>query len=182
MNFGLSRRNHVTRSFTNRQKFCDRTSQVDAALLISDLNANNVTLLPCTLDHLGGIGFFFHLLLFGSSPHLSLSVPPKLPWATPNDFPHSPAFFAFQRSFHTPHSLLSRASRQWRSQTKNSHRFGTSHSTTSPAQWAIQSLALNTSLALAAHLTSALPSLLPTHPPPPLLPGPSFDSPYVSLP
>ena len=35
-----------------------RTSQVDAALLMADLNANHITLLPFTIDHLGGLGHF----------------------------------------------------------------------------------------------------------------------------
>ena len=79
---------------------------------------------------------------FGPASHLSYTLPPKPLWNSPNDFPHSPAFFAFQRSFHAPHSLLPFASRQWRSQTKKKpHRFGSSRSTTSPSQWAIQCLA-----------------------------------------
>ena len=41
----------------------------------SDLNANNITLLPCTLDHLGGLGSFFHHLLFGSFPFRFLPSP-----------------------------------------------------------------------------------------------------------
>ena len=166
-----------------RQKFCGRTSQVDAALLVADLNANNITLVPCTFDHLGGLGFFLHRLLFGPTSHLSYTLPPKPPWTSPNDFPHSPAFFAFQRSFHAPHSLLPHASRQWRVQTKkNPHRFGPSRSTTSPSQWAIQCLALNTSLALSAHLSSAIQTTTPAHPPPPPLPGPAYTSPYTTYP
>ena len=120
---------------------------------------------------------------FGPASHLSYTLPPKPLWNSPNDFPHSPAFFAFQRSFHAPHSLLPFASRQWRSQTKKKpHRFGSSRSTTSPSQWAIQCLALNTSLALSAHLSSALHTNTPSHPPPPRLPGPSYTSPYTTSP
>ena len=53
-----------------QRKFIGRTSQVDAAILMADLNANHITLLPFTVDHLGGFGYFTHMLLFGDhSPH-----------------------------------------------------------------------------------------------------------------
>ena len=76
---------HVSQVFPVA-KFSGRTSQIDAALLIADINANN-TLLPCTLDHLGGLGYFFHLLLFGSrqSPP-AFPLPPSLPGWSPTTF------------------------------------------------------------------------------------------------
>ena len=173
---------HVAHDQSIRKKFIGRTSQVDAALLIADLNANDVSLLPFTIDHLGGFGHFAHSFLFGPTPPPPFAPPPpKPPWTTPNDFPHSPAFFAYQRALHTPNSLLDRASRQWRIQTKHQVFHNPLRSTTSPSRWALQSLSLNISLALATHISKALTSLNPTHFPPPL-PGPTFHHAFSSLP
>ena len=167
---------------SSRRKFIGRTSQIDAALLIADLNANHITLLPFTVDHLGGFGFFLYQFLFGTHPPpCLLSPPPKPPWRHPNDFPHSPAFFAYQRALCAPSALFSVASRTWSQQTRNTHRYGKSQSTSSPTQWGFQTLALNISLALTAHLSSALPAVLPSHPPPPPLPGPDLHNPYSTL-
>ena len=164
-----------------RRKFIGRTSQVDAALLMADLNANHITLLPFTVDHLGGFGYFTHMLLFGTTTtHPPFPPPPAPPWTHPNHFPHTPAFFTFQRALHSPHSLLPLASRAWKSQTRNTHRFGTSRTTTSPSQWAVQTLALHISLALTTHLNNALTSILPTHPPPDLPAGPQYELPFTS--
>ena len=149
---------------TIRKKFIGRTSQVDAALFIADLNANDITLLPFTLDHLGGLGHFTHTFLFGTHPPPPFSPPPpKPPLSSPQDFPHSPAFFAFQRALHAPNNLLARASRQWRTQTKNTHLPGHARTTNSPSHWALQSLALHISLSLTTHLAKALTTLHPTH-------------------
>ena len=35
----------------------------------------------------------------------TIAATPKPPWSHPNNFPHSPAFFTFQRSTHTPSAL-----------------------------------------------------------------------------
>ena len=109
---------HVSQVFPVA-KFSGRTSQIDAALLIADINANN-TLLPCTLDHLGGLGYFFHLLLFGSrqSPPAFPLPPASLPGWSPKTFLTHPLSFAYQRSLHAPQSLLPHASRAWHAQTK----------------------------------------------------------------
>ena len=168
---------------SSRRKFIGRTSQVDAALLIADLNANHITLLPFTVDHLGGFGYFLHQFLFGTHlPPCPIPPPPKPPWTHPNDFPHSPAFFAYQRALCAPSALLPNASRTWNQQTKKTHRYGQSHSTSSPTQWGFQTLALNISLALANHISSALPTVLPAYPPPPPLPGPNLHHPFITLP
>ena len=39
-------------------------------------------------------------------PPCPITPPPKPPWQHPNDFPHSPAFFAYQRALCAPSSLL----------------------------------------------------------------------------
>ena len=97
---------HAAHEASARRKFIGRTSQVDAALLIADLNANNITLLPFTVDHLGGFGYFLHQFLFGRhSPPCPLATPPKPPWTHPNNFPHSPACFAYQRALCAPSAL-----------------------------------------------------------------------------
>ena len=78
-----------------RQKFCGRTSQVDAALLVADLNANNITLLPyklsttsvasassCTTSSSVLLHIFFHANLLpnhhGPNPMTFPILPPSL--------------------------------------------------------------------------------------------------------
>ena len=115
-----------------RRKFIGCTSQVDTAILMADLNANQITLLPFTVNHLGGFGYFTHMLLFGTTKtHPPFPPPPAPPWTHPNHFPHTPTFFSFQCALHAPQSLLPLASRTWKNQTHNTHRFGTSRTTTS---------------------------------------------------
>ena len=173
---------HAAHDTSSCTKFAGRTSQIDAALLIANLNANNIKLLLCTIDHTL-VAWVTFCTASCTAPTLptpaTFPIPPKPPWLVPNDFPHSPAFFAFQRSLHAPHSLLPLASRAWHAQTKKTHRFGSSRSTASPAQWATQQLSLNTSLALTTHLSTALSAILPSHPPPSTLPGPSFHLPFT---
>ena len=173
---------HAAHEGSARRKFIGRTSQVDAALLMADLNANHITLLPFTIDHLGGLGHFTHSFLFGPHPPTQFPTIPKPPWTHPNHFPHTPAFFAYQRALHAPPSLLPSASRAWKNQTRNTHRFGSSRSTTSPSHWAIQTLSLNISLALTSHLNTALPAVAIIHPLPDPIAGPPFDLPFSSAP
>ena len=68
---------HAAHDQSIRKKFIGRTSQVDAALLIADLNANDASLLPFTIDHLGGLGHFTHSFLFGPNPAPPFSAPPR---------------------------------------------------------------------------------------------------------
>ena len=105
---------HAAHDTSSCTKFAGRTSQIDAALLIANLNANNIKLLLCTIDHTL-VAWVTFCTASCTAPTLptpaTFPIPPKPPWLVPNDFPHSPAFFCVSplspRSPFTPSSCLS---------------------------------------------------------------------------
>ena len=157
---------------------------------------HGVTVLPFTVDHLGGLGSFASSFLFGSSATATIQPAEKAPLWTLQDFRFDQVAFSLYQQIDkiAPKALFPRADKTWRAAT-NSARYGSSYHTQFPSQWALQALALNISVGLAEHLiTSASANLTPnklrkrkTHrdaqrgtppyPSPPiqfLCPGPSF--------
>ena len=138
-----------------RDKFCSSQPRVKA------INDHNLVLVPFTVDHLGGFGYFAHRLLFSPKKPLPLSPPPppKPPW--PDDRfggtdartkPKPDSFQAYQTALRAPIGLIDRANDNWDSST----RFGSSYHQHTPAQWALQHLALNVSSALVQHCIKSI--------------------------
>jgi hypothetical protein len=122
--------------------------------IISELNTEGIFLLPFTVDHLGGIGHFFHRFLY--PPDSLLPDPEPPPWTTANDFTHHPAYIAYTAANKCPSRILQHANRQWFQTNGTTTRFGSTHHTASPQQWATQALALNLSYRLAQHINIAI--------------------------
>jgi hypothetical protein len=114
------------------------------------LYCQNISLLPFTVDHLGGIGHIATQFLFGDSIPSS-SLPPQ--WIQ-NSFRTNPAAYTLllHSTKNTPHAVLQKANHQWHSGTSPPTRFGRTYHTYTPSQWATQALALNLSKALTHHL------------------------------
>ena len=93
-----------------RQKFTHDT------ITTSLINNNNLLLLPFSVDHLGGLGFFAHTILFGQPPWYSFSPSQAPSWTTPQlgrpsrCLPHPDAFLAYNNLCqHGPTNLLGKA-------------------------------------------------------------------------
>ena len=86
---------------STRRKFIGRTSHVDAALLITDLNANHITLLPFTVDHLGGLGYFTHAFLFVGA-HAPPAPPSQTSLVASQSLSPLPGFLFFPTSSTCP--------------------------------------------------------------------------------
>jgi hypothetical protein len=120
--------------------------------VIAAINRENITLLPFTVDHLGGIGFFSHSFLFGKDPPFPKPPPPNF---TVDNLPHLEAFSAYQALVQGPSGFLYKANKAWEDSQYRRLRFGATYHTSSPQQWALQCLALNISTSLANHLLRA---------------------------
>ena len=118
----------------------------------SALLANGISVLPFTVDHLGGIGCFGCNFLFGSTTNAHVQpAAPKPPW-TPANFPRrQDAFLLCKQLENMPTAILPKANQTWRMATNNA-RYGSTYRTHLPAQWATQALALNMSVALTKHI------------------------------
>jgi hypothetical protein len=89
--------------YSIRSKLCGCTHGSHSnQQVIAAINRENITILPFTVDHLGGIGYFSHLLLFGAKPNLS-----------EDRFPHPAAFSACQTLLHSPSGFLQKANKAW---------------------------------------------------------------------
>ena len=134
-----------------RSKFNGRPNEdYTAAQVTTLLNDNHITLYPFTVDHLGGVGPFARsLLLHEASPLL-----PKYNDLPQRSFSHASAAHAFQTANQHPLAILSSASKAWSTMFNQREPtfFGSTYRTRTPAQWGIQTLALNTSKALAKHV------------------------------
>jgi hypothetical protein len=119
--------------------------------VIAELNSEGILLLPFTIDHLGGLGHFFHHFLY--PPDSLIPAPEPPPWTDSTDFTHHPAFVAYSATAHCPSKILHLANRNWFQTNGTATRFGSSHHTASPQQWATQALALNLSYRLAQHIS-----------------------------
>jgi hypothetical protein len=114
------------------------------------LLTHNITLLPFTIDHLGGLGYQATQFLFGSTlPPASL----KPQWE-PQSFRSNPdAFTLYQHSSQQmPNAIFSTATHKWNIGSPQHQRFGRTYHTFTPTQWATQALALNLCKALSHHL------------------------------
>jgi hypothetical protein len=160
-----------------RSKLTGRThSSVSNSSIINAINTNNIALLPFTVDHLGGLGYFSHRLLFAEQfPPFPVPPPPNF---QTKHFPHLHAFRAYSNLLQSTPGILSQANREWALLHRGlPPRFGQTHHTTTPQQWALQCFSLNLSHGLAAHLLRARASCIAasssstaTHP----ILGPSF--------
>ena len=149
---------HSVHHKASRDKFCSSQQRIKA------INDHHLVLLPFTVDHLGGLGYFAHQLLFSNkkTPTTLPPLPPKPPW--PDDRlggtdartkPRPDSFQAYQTALKAPSGLIFLANEHWDS----SHRFGSSYHQHTPAQWALQHLALNVSSALVQHCIKSISSL-----------------------
>jgi hypothetical protein len=120
--------------------------------VIAAINKENITLLPFTVDHLGGLGFFSHSLLFGKNPPFPQPMPPTF---TADQFPHPEAFTAYQSLLNAPTAFLHNANKAWEESHYRRLRFGSTYHSSTPQQWALQCLALNLSNSLGNHLLRA---------------------------
>ena len=143
-----------------RSKLTGRThSSVSNSAIIQAINTNDITLLPFTVDHLGGLGYFSHRLFFDTpAPPFPLPPPPNF---QPTHFPHPHAYRAYSNLLQSTPGILSQANHEW-SQLRpvRPARFGQTHHTTTPQQWALQCFSLNLTHGLAAHLLRARASCL----------------------
>jgi hypothetical protein len=121
----------------------------------SSLVHSNITLLPFTIDPLGGLGPFASRFLFSSS-----QLP--LPTWTIHSFPTNPLAYDLVQRLHqfSPTNISDHATRNWQSGQPVPLRFGHSHNSFTPTQWITQTLALNISTALATHGLQQIARLL----------------------
>jgi hypothetical protein len=151
---------HIERTHLDsiRSKLNGRTSKTaEGAQIISAINEQRIALIPFTVDHFGALGRFAQDFLF--SPATSpLNTPPAINLDL-RRFAHDPARLAYSSALASPLHLVHHANLAWKAlQTNTTRRFGCTHHTHTPQQWALQSLSLNISHALAAHLATALTS------------------------
>ena len=101
------------------------------------------------------MGRFAHDFLF--LPVTSPLTPPPPIFIPPNKLAHDPAREAYHNACISPLALVHHANVQWKAiHPTPQKQFGRTHHTTTPQQWALQSLSLNISHALASHLDRAL--------------------------
>ena len=120
---------------------------------MSAITDSRAVLIPFTIDHLGGLGPLALSFLFDkdASP---LPFPPPLQPDT-LAFNNQASSTAYLNALTSPVALASKASSAWK-QLHPTSRFGTTHHTHTPSQWALQALSLNISLALANSLQTAI--------------------------
>jgi hypothetical protein len=149
---------HAAHLRSIRSKLTGRThGNVHNSTLTQAINAAHITLLPFTVDHLGGLGYFSHRLFF----HPTYPNPPPLPEPPPTTFtdthfPHPHAYRAYDNLLrHTP-GILSQANREWSAlRPHRPQRFGQTYHSATPLQWALQCFSLNLCHSLASHLLRA---------------------------
>ena len=136
---------------------CHKKFSVDYA---PHLISQGIFLLPFTVDHLGGLGPFAHSFLYSNECQVQpASTAPN--WSS-NNFRLPSTFDLYQNALYSPKALLPFTDSAW-STTSSSKPFGSSYHTHYPSQWATQTLGLNTSMALAKHLSSALSATSAAH-------------------
>ena len=140
--------------FSLRKKFrgsCNPTQE--GSTIMSAITDSRAVLIPFTVDHLGGLGPLALSFLFDkdASP---LPFPPPLQHDT-LAFNNQASSTAYLNAITSPVALASKASSAWK-QLHPTSRFGTTHHTHTPSQWALQALSLNISLALANSLQTAI--------------------------
>lgn len=145
-----------------KNKFRGNHTDYTSPDTIAHLTAARTQLLPFTVDPLGGLGYFAHRFLFGTTG--SKPCPPAPSWS-PNDLP--PAAFASYQYTTGPLAitgLLPAADASWRS-SFHSTSFGSSYQAHLPSQWALQTLGCNMIRALNGHLLRAFTDIRAHHVP-----------------
>jgi hypothetical protein len=117
------------------------------------LRYQGISLLPFTIDHLGGLGYQATNFLFGSQSQIpAASQPPE--WTTSTFRTNPEAYTLYKDSLDTIPSgiLLPSATHNWQLRSPRPPRFGRTYHTYTPTQWATQALALNLTKTLSQHI------------------------------
>jgi hypothetical protein len=117
----------------------------------ANLNQQNLTLIPFSIDPYGSLGYFANRLLYDPPPD-------KPPWHHSSDFTSEAAFQAFSKAMTSPHSFLAVANSKYDAITP----FGHTHNTRTPEQWATQILGLNFVTGSALFLLRATAATVPS--------------------
>jgi hypothetical protein len=120
----------------------------------SNINDEQIILLPFTIDHLAGLGSFAHNLLFDNSNPISAVAPHPI-WQQ-SAFRANPAgHTTYERAMqYSPSSLFPKADTAWCQ--NNFTDFDPFRRYRQPSQWATQALSVNVSTALASHVLRSL--------------------------
>jgi hypothetical protein len=144
--------NPVTKAhlFSLRRKL-SHSADVNNSTYFQALLDNNIALMPFTVDPFGGIGYFAHRFLYGTSttlPHKPPEPPPPN-WRSTLSLPHMIALYDQLPSL--PTGLLPKATKAYTPPP-------TALNTTpiSPLSWAHQCMALNFSTHIAQHLLRSI--------------------------
>jgi hypothetical protein len=126
------------------------------------LLSRNVSLLPITFDHLGGIGPFATNFFFGLSSHAAITTAAPLPNWSPQSFPHNPdAYLLYKKTLsQSPHSILTTADHFWIHGNQQQRSFGSTYHTATPSSWATQTLGLNLVKGLASHCHNTIEKII----------------------
>jgi hypothetical protein len=126
------------------------------------LLSHNVTMLPITFDHLGGIGPFAVNFFYGlSSSNMILPAAP-LPIWSPQSFPQNPdAYLLYKRTLsQSPKNVFTSADHFWRQGNQHQRPFGSTYHTATPSSWATQTLSLNLVKGLAQHCHNTIEKII----------------------
>jgi hypothetical protein len=117
------------------------------------LLSRNVTIVPITFDHLGGIGPFAVNLFYGLSTNNMITPAASLPQWSPQSFPHNPdAYLLYKRTIsQAPTNVFATADHLWKQGNPYQRSFGSTYHTATPSSWATQTLSLNLTKGLAQH-------------------------------
>jgi hypothetical protein len=143
--------NQGSHLFSLRRKL-SRSADVNNPTYFQAFLDNNIALLPFTVDPFGGIGYFAHRFLYGTSstlPHKPPEPPPPN-WRSTLSLPHMIALL-YDQLPSLPTGLLPKATKAYTPPP-------TALTTTplSPLSWAHQCMALNFSTHIAQHLFRSL--------------------------
>jgi hypothetical protein len=147
--------------------------------VIATINQEKITLLPFTVNHLEGLGFFAHTFLFSKDPPFAQ---PPLPNLSEDRLPHPPkAVQAFQTLWKSP------PNHAWQESKYRRLWFGSTYHTAPPQQWELQCLSLSISNVLGRHLlhvrAAVAAAAQSSASQPPSILGPTFyqSTPYIPL-
>lgn len=142
--------------------------------IIGAINTSHATLLPYTVDDLGGLGPLSIPFLFHPTRSPITHAPP-ITAAEMLHFTNPESLLCFHRTLNSTNlHIADHATRIWKVSQPITP-FGNTHHSFTPTQWAMQALSLNISHALANALTTALqeqPASLSTTRPPLSFRGP----------
>jgi hypothetical protein len=122
--------------------------------IIRDINTSQATLLPFTVDHLGGLGPLSIPFLFHPKRSPITHAPPIT--ADMLSLSNDQSLYTFDRAVDSTNlHIADKATQIWKINHPKTP-FGNTHHTFTPTQWAMQALSLNISHALANAITTAL--------------------------